>query len=104
MAAQGRYKEPDYSLIDPVIAIWANERGLRVDKDFRGDPVRSIWVENKVQIWFDPPDEEGYTKIYAAQRRPDLRSQWGSNLSWRTPISALKETAEKVWSVAQGWL
>jgi hypothetical protein len=104
VAQHAKYKEPDYSLIDPVISAWADGRGLRIDKDCRGDSVRSIWVANKVQIWFDPPDDEGYLKIHAAERRSDLQSQWGSNLNWRTPISELKEAAEKVWSAAQGWL
>lgn len=104
MAQHAEYKGPDYSLIDPVLSVWADGRGLRIDKDYRGDSVRSIWHADKVQIWFDAPDSEGYFKINAAERRPDLQSQWGRSLTWRAPISELRECAERVWSTVQGWL
>jgi hypothetical protein len=91
-------------LIDPVLAVWADRHGFRIEREYRDEVVRSIWHANKVQIWFDPPDGEQYVKIYAAERRPDLPSQWGQSLKWRTPVSDLLECAEKVFSIVQGWL
>ena len=104
MAERTEYKEPNYSAIDRVIGEWAEKHELRVDKDYKGDPVRSVWHANKVQIWFDPPDQEKYVKVWAAERREDLPSGWGKSLNWRRPISELADRAESIFSIVQSWL
>jgi hypothetical protein len=104
VAERPQYSEPNYSAIDPVLKEWSGRHGLRLDEDYRGDVVRSVWYRNKVQIWFDPPDQEGYVKMYAAERRPDLPTQWGQSVRWRTPVAELERRVEELFEMAQGWL
>jgi hypothetical protein len=96
------YEEPDYHAIDPILKDWAREHDRRFDEDYRGDVVRSIWM-HPIQLWVDAPDKEGFVRVHAAERRPDLSSQWGRKLEWRTTKAELRECLDQVWTIATGW-
>ena len=97
------YQEPDYSLIDPVLFEWAEAHALRIDSDYKGYVVRSIWWKERVQIWVDSPDPEGFLTVNAAERRPDLASQWGRSIKVRVTPGELESTLNSVWAKVSEW-
>lgn len=104
MTAESRtYSDADYSVIDPVLSQWAERHGLNIDCDYKGYVVRSIWWQGKIQIWLDAPDSEEHVLINAAEKRPDLRSQWGRSLKYRVQVPELAAGLETVWSEVKKW-
>jgi len=55
-------------------------------------------------MWVDPPDAEDHVFVNAAERRPDLPSQWGRSLKFRVQVLELATTLEKVWAEAKTWM
>ena len=103
MTLEQVYREPDYSEIDPVLCKWADAHTLRIDSDYKGYIVRSVWWKERIQIWIDPPDIEGFATVNAAERRPDLTTQWGRSLKVRATLGELESTLNSVWAQVNGW-
>jgi hypothetical protein len=90
----------DYSDVDPVLAAWTQERGLRIHTKYKGEDVRSIDVAGGsgklYQIWVDAPDVNKKFGIHAwdyKKRRADVKCS----------LSDLKKVLEEVYATVLEW-
>jgi len=87
--------------VDRILERWLQTHGVRLNKEFKGEPVRSFDVVSpaggKVQIWIDPVSDQGDVQVHVwdyRRRRRDL-----SGTIWE-----LVRLVDKAHAIAQNWV
>lgn len=90
-----------YESIDDVVEAWARDEGLWISREFKDEEVRSAQLVSetggKVQIWIDPPTEEGMVGVHVwdyRMRRQDMNVN----------VRALRDALSNARAVAREWL
>jgi hypothetical protein len=94
-----------YAVIDPALDAWATSRKISIVRDYQGEnTVRTFWLDGKVQIWVEPPNQEGYVKVVASELKKTLPSKWGRRMEWKLPNAEIANGLEEAWIKGRSWL
>jgi len=87
--------------VDRVLEGWLQAHGVRLYKEFTGEPVRSFDVVSpagdKVQIWIDPVSDQGDVQVHVWDYRRRRRALSGT-------ISELVRLVDEAHAIAQIWV
>lgn len=97
-------EQEDYAPVDSVLEAWAKGHAVDWEQWSKGFAVRTFWLQGRVQIWLDSPDDEGYIVVHIAELKPSLPSKWGRRIDFRTPLDELQKCLDGVISKGQSWL
>ncbi len=103
MGIPTNFDQEDYVAIDPSLEAWSQKHGFAFERESKGYPTRSIWLEGKLQLWIDAPDAEDYVRVHLAELQTQLPSKWGRSINWRTTQTELLMCLDHVWSLGQQW-
>jgi hypothetical protein len=97
-----------YDIVDPILMPWAAKHRVRVGKIFRDDPVRSIWVYDRLgnqraQIWLEIPKADGETTVVVAEFLLSSPSKWRRRVQETAALKKLEEALEHVRILASEW-
>ncbi len=89
-----------YSIIDPILEVWADSCGLHIHTQYKDNEVRSIDIVSpqgkRFQLWIDVPSQNGITRVHVwdmKKRRQDYTAN----------KSSLKDKLEEAYQQVQSW-
>jgi hypothetical protein len=96
-----------YDIVDPELMAWAQRHSLEIQKLYRDDPVRSVWITGpggKAQIWLGWPISAERIEIFAAKLDLTVREKWSSRANRVASLRDFGIALDEIYEVAAGWI
>jgi hypothetical protein len=97
-----------YDEADKILMPWAQAHNIRVGTLFRDDPVRSVWVYDRLgnqraQLWLGVPTTDQQITVFAARFDPDAAEKWTAREQRTVAVSELDGALEELRHVIFEW-
>lgn len=90
----------NYTLIDSILEVWADNHALHVQTEFKDFEVRSIDIVSpegvRFQLWVDKPNQDGDTNVHVWDMRKRRKD-------FPTTLAVLENQLEAAYQQARNW-